>query len=137
MKFLKMYSKMENHQMVGGIEHPYVDIEYIRHYSIERDVRNREHNKYVGISIVCESPDHVHYAAPPLDYTDLINDVHYANAISGDKKVSKEKTELYNTHMKNIESFIPFMLKAFKLAEDGTILQIAVKNEEWELEEVD
>ena len=52
-----------------------------------------------------------------------------------DQKLKSQK-EKFNTYIKTVESFIPFMLKAFKLAEDGTILQIVVKNNEWELEEV-
>lgn len=143
MKFLKMFSEMDNHQMKLNKETSFVDIKKIYGYTIEHNVRNCD-NQFVGISIVCRSTNNIHYAAPPLNYDELVRDLqgltyyktYEPSTFKGEKEL-KEKTELYQNHMKNIETFIPFMIKAFKLAEDGTILQIVIKNDEWELEEVE
>lgn len=142
MKYLKMFSEMENHQMKLNFETSYVDIKKIYSYTIETGVKSRDHNKWLGTSIVCRSTNNIHYAAPPLDYSDLIDDIRFLSCKkfepnSKEERELKEKMDKYNSCIKNIETFIPFMLKAFKLAEDGTILKIVIKDNEWELEEVE
>lgn len=146
MKYLKMFSKMNNTnggQMVFGKEQPFVDFESIRNHSLIMGVYGIKCN-YLGISIISKTEDNRYYAAPPLDYLELDKEINYLECMKSNSGISKEadqklklQKEKFNTYIKNAESFIPFMIKAFKLADDGTILQIVVKNNEWELEEIE
>ena len=136
MKFLKMYSRMDNHQLVGGIEKPFVDVKNIYKYSVENNVRTRN-NERLGISVICETKSNVFYLAPPLDYEKDENEYNYLLLKNTDMDAIKDKEYLVRKFLSDIENFIPYLLKEIRSAPDGTIMEIRVEDGRWVIGEVE
>lgn len=145
MKFLKMYATMNgcnDGQMVVGMETPIVDISTIHSYVVKDSVYDTKFT-YVGNAIRCSAKNKVFYASPPINRNELYRDIQgLGNADRRGELDDSGKSELetkekaFRRITAEMEKFIPFMIRAFAKSEDGVILRIVVKNDEWELEEV-
>ena len=129
MKFLEMYSAMENAQMKLGFDKPYVETGKIYSYIVKEDVRNRK-NDYMGYSIVCKSAgDGIHYLCPPIDNTELVR-----ATIGGTPEIKAEMTKKLNDINSSVRNFIPDLLTFIRLAKDGSIIKVVIKDGKWEPE---
>jgi len=152
MKFLQMYGTINacnGGELVVGMK-PIVDISDIHQYVVKNGVCDTQH-KYVGDAIKCFTENNVFFASPPINRTglyygfreveskiarfELEEDTDEDKKSELDAELDVKQTE-YVRITESMNEFIPFMIRAFKESEDGTILRIVVKDNEWALEEV-